>query len=201
MGHTNSTTNYNLPQFITTDKPAWLTDINGAFSDIDSAINTAQSDATTAGNNATQALSDASAASTAAATADSKGAGAVASIADAFDSTTVYSVGDYVMYNSLMYVCSVAVVTPGPWTGSANWTRVTVESVIDNLTASDIHYGVSSNVNTELGNINTALSEKSNLLTTGTYSNTFTVAASADVAVDITITKAGYTPIGTILIC
>ena len=95
-----------------------------------------------------------------------------------------------------MYVCSVAVVTPGPWTGSANWTRVTVESVIDNLTASDIHYGVSSNVNTELGNINTALSEKSNLLTTGTYSNTFTVAASADVAVDITITKAGYTPIG-----
>ena len=66
MSHTNTTTNYNLPQFVPTAKPAWLTDINGAFSDIDTAVNTAQSDATTAGNNATQALSDASAAATAA---------------------------------------------------------------------------------------------------------------------------------------
>lgn len=38
MAHTNSTTNYNLPQFISTDKPAWLSDINGAFYDIDEAI-------------------------------------------------------------------------------------------------------------------------------------------------------------------
>ena len=35
MSHTNSTTNYALPQFLTTDKPAWLTDVNNAFSDID----------------------------------------------------------------------------------------------------------------------------------------------------------------------
>ena len=34
MAHTNSTTNYSLPQFLPTDKPAWLTDVNGAFSDI-----------------------------------------------------------------------------------------------------------------------------------------------------------------------
>lgn len=144
MGHTNSTTNYSLPQFLTTDKPAWLTDINGAFNDIDSAIHSAQTDATTAGNNATQALSDASSASTAASAADAKGAGAVASIENAFDATAVYSVGAKVMYNSLLYRCTVAVVTPGPWTGSANWERITVDSLIP-MTADDLPVGSGAN--------------------------------------------------------
>ena len=35
MSATNSTTNYNLPQFISTDKPTWLSDVNGALSTID----------------------------------------------------------------------------------------------------------------------------------------------------------------------
>ena len=130
MGHTNSTTYYGLPQFLTSDKPAWLTDINNAMADIDAGLHTAQADATTAGNNATQAISDASAASTAASAADAKGAGACASIEASFDSTAVYAVGAKVMYNSLLYRCTVAVTTPGPWTGSANWERITVNSLI-----------------------------------------------------------------------
>lgn len=140
MGHTNSTTYYSLPQFLTTDKPAWLTDINGAMSAIDTGLNTAQSDATTAGNNATQALSDASAAASAASAADAKGAGALASIEATFDATTVYAVGAKVIYNSLLYRCTVAVTTPGPWTGSANWERITVDSIIPS-TAGDIPLG------------------------------------------------------------
>lgn len=130
MGHTNSTTHYNLPQFLTSDKPAWLTDINNAFSDIDTAVYSAQSDANTAGTNASQALLDASAASTAASAADAKGAGACASIEATFDATAVYAIGAKVMYNSLLYRCTVAVTTPGPWTGSANWERITVNSLI-----------------------------------------------------------------------
>lgn len=35
MSHTNTTSNYDLPQFVGTDKPAWLTDVNGAMSAID----------------------------------------------------------------------------------------------------------------------------------------------------------------------
>ena len=35
MGHTNSTANLALPQFIGTDKPTWLSDVNGAFAAID----------------------------------------------------------------------------------------------------------------------------------------------------------------------
>lgn len=35
MGHTNSTTNLSLPQFVGTDKPTWLGDVNGAMQAID----------------------------------------------------------------------------------------------------------------------------------------------------------------------
>lgn len=38
MAHTNQTEHYGLPQFIGSDKPSWLTDINNAFEAIDSAI-------------------------------------------------------------------------------------------------------------------------------------------------------------------
>ena len=55
MSHTNSTTNYSLPQFVGSDKPAWLTDINGAFSAIDTAIKNAADAATSAAGSATTA--------------------------------------------------------------------------------------------------------------------------------------------------
>lgn len=35
MSHTNNTTNYNLPQFIGSDKASWLGDLNPAFETID----------------------------------------------------------------------------------------------------------------------------------------------------------------------
>ena len=40
MGHTNRTANYQLPQFIGTDKPSWLGDINDAFQKMETALNT-----------------------------------------------------------------------------------------------------------------------------------------------------------------
>ena len=130
MSHTNSTTNYGLPQFLTSDKPAWLTDVNNAFSDIDSAVYAAQSKADTAYTDAGNAQLDATTAINNAAAADAKGSGAIASIEVAFDPTAVYSVGARVMYNSLLYRCIVAITTPGPWTGSDNWERVTVDNMI-----------------------------------------------------------------------
>lgn len=48
MAHTNSTTHYEYPQFIGTDKPGWLTDVNTAYSDIDTDIYTAQTKADSA---------------------------------------------------------------------------------------------------------------------------------------------------------
>lgn len=55
MSHTNSTTNYSLPQFIGTDKPTWLNDVNGAFSTIDTQMKANADSATSAGTSATTA--------------------------------------------------------------------------------------------------------------------------------------------------
>ena len=48
MGATNHTTNYNLPQFIGSDKPTWLGDVNGAMSTIDTQMKENSDLATTA---------------------------------------------------------------------------------------------------------------------------------------------------------
>lgn len=53
MSHTNSTTNYSLPQFVGTDTPGWLTDVNGAMADIDAAIFARQQGVATNANNIT----------------------------------------------------------------------------------------------------------------------------------------------------
>lgn len=53
MSSTNKTTNYELSQFIGTDKPAWLTDYNADMSKIDAGVATAQGTATGADTKAT----------------------------------------------------------------------------------------------------------------------------------------------------
>lgn len=58
MSHTNSTANYNLPQFVGTDTPAWLTDVNGAMTAIDSQMKTNADSASTANASATTANSN-----------------------------------------------------------------------------------------------------------------------------------------------
>ena len=59
MGHTNTTPNYNLPQFVGSDKPTFLGDINGAFLAIDSAIAGVAADADSATSTANTAASTA----------------------------------------------------------------------------------------------------------------------------------------------
>jgi len=200
MAHTNSTTNYGLPQFLPTDKPAWLTDINGAFADIDTAIDTAKDTADAAQGDATQALTDASNAATAAATADAKGAGACASIADTFDPTTVYDVGAMIMYNSLFYKCIVAVTTPGPWTGSANWARLTVEDLVGGLAGNNIPY-VPGDTRTVWDFVESIKLDLTTLFKVENFTST-TLTVGANSALNVTATNmnithpAGYTPLG-----
>ena len=63
FGHTNETTNYDLPQFIGTDKPTWLGDFNTAMSTIDTAVGTNASAITSLGTRVTSAEGVASQAS------------------------------------------------------------------------------------------------------------------------------------------
>lgn len=55
MSATNHTTNYNLPQFVGTDKPTWLTDVNGAMNAIDTQMKLNADSATSASTSATTA--------------------------------------------------------------------------------------------------------------------------------------------------
>lgn len=90
MGHTNSTPNYSLPQFLGGDKPAWLTDVNQAYSAIDTAIKNAAdaasgaastaSGASTAASNAGTAAANAQAAATAAGNQAATNAGAITTL-------------------------------------------------------------------------------------------------------------------------
>lgn len=66
MAHTNQTANYELPQFIGSDKPAWLVDFNQAMSAIDTAMKSNQTAAGTAATAAAQAQTSADTANSAA---------------------------------------------------------------------------------------------------------------------------------------
>ena len=69
--HTNTTTNYGLPQFVGTDKPSWLGDVNGAMADIDTAIKAREVEAGTAQASADTANGKADALATRMTTAES----------------------------------------------------------------------------------------------------------------------------------
>lgn len=159
MSHSNTTTNFGLPQFITTDKPAWLTDVNVAYQSIDTAMKNNQTAAASAQSDATQALSDASAASSAASTAASTANGSIASLANIFSDSSTYVVGDRVIYNNLLYKCIANVDIPGAWTGSTNWSRTTIDACIDGLTGNDIEYSAGVTVNDKLDDMPTKTSD------------------------------------------
>lgn len=102
MGHTNSTANLSLPQFIGTDKPTWLGDVNGAFSAIDAyagtndaAVAAAASDASSAISQAAAAVSTANSANTTAGNASTAANNAigVANTANAIAGTVDSKVG------------------------------------------------------------------------------------------------------------
>ena len=52
MAHTNHTTNYELSQFLGSDKPSWLNDYNGDMAKIDTAVKNAADVASTAASTA-----------------------------------------------------------------------------------------------------------------------------------------------------
>lgn len=132
MGFTNHTPNYNLPQYVSTDVPSYLVDQNNAWSAVDSAIknvsdvaNRADGTANTAVETGAQALSIAEANTT-------KVNGALADFADAFSTTKTYEVGDFCIYNNVLYKCKQAVTVAGSFSG-ADWDATTVGEEMNRL--------------------------------------------------------------------
>lgn len=79
MSFTNKTPNYDLPQYVSSDKPTYLGDFNQAMSTIDTAMKNNNDLAESANNSATSALSQANQALTSAESAESNASKASAS--------------------------------------------------------------------------------------------------------------------------
>lgn len=132
MAHTNQTPNYELSQFLGTDKPAWLVDYNGDMEKIDLGMKAAKDVADAAKEEADQGAIDIAAVTLTADAADAKASGAISDLADAYDSTSTYNIGDYVIYNSILYRCIVPISVPESFDGN-HWNRTTIEEIIDGV--------------------------------------------------------------------
>lgn len=200
MAHTNATANYELSQFLGTDKPAWLVDYNGDMLKIDTALK-ANADAEAASAEDIQDLQDAigaegltgritaiendigdikteigviplptTAQSLTGAVAELKGVnddqaaaigqnatniaqvgGAVEgvsqlayTIANVYDSSATYAVGDYAIYQNTLYKCTTAI-NVGETFDPTKWTSVKVMSEVGqggggSVDADDVSY-------------------------------------------------------------
>lgn len=168
MSHTNSTTNYGLPEFLSSDKPAWMGDMNPAFSDIDAQMKL-NADA------AAQANTD---------------IGTVGlNFAAGYSNVSTYDVGDVVTYNKRMYVCDVAVTVPeafdnSKWSyykcsdiahtakeaeASASAVAGDVSDINDAIGNTDISAIGDGTLTGAISSVNANLSKKSATITTDSY--------------------------------
>jgi len=60
------------------------------------------------------------------------GGGSTEIIAEEYDATATYAVGDYCTHEKKLYVCNTTISTAEPWT-AAHWTEVTVGSELEQL--------------------------------------------------------------------
>lgn len=58
--------------------------------------------------------------------------GLLSNIAPTYSNTNTYSVGDYVIYNGVLYVCNTAISVAEAF-DSAKWTRTTITEIIGNI--------------------------------------------------------------------
>lgn len=134
MAHTNQTPNYALSQFLGTDKPAWLVDYNGDMEKIDLGLKAAKDVADAAKEEADQGALDIAAVTVTANSADAKATGAISNTADVYDATSTYNVGDFVIYNNILYRCITNIAVPESFDG-AHWERTSVEEIIVGVNA------------------------------------------------------------------
>ncbi len=132
MAHTNQTPNYELSQFLGTDKPAWLIDYNGDMEKIDLGLKAAKDVADAAKAEADQGALDISAVTLTANAADAKSTAAISNFAEAYDSTLTYTIGSYVTYENLLYRCITPITIPEAFDGT-HWLRITVDNELTTI--------------------------------------------------------------------
>lgn len=226
MAHTNETSNYELSQFVGTDKPAWLVDYNGDMLKIDAAIKENADDITqiagdvttlqnevgssgltgrittiendidnieteigsvtlpTTAQSLTGAIAELKSVNDTQNTNISNNATAIAqvtgsiegvsqlayTIANVYDSTSTYAIGDYAIVNNTLYKCITAI-TVGESFDASKWTSVKVMDEIPSgggggsVVASNVSYDNTSSGLTA-SNVQSAIDEVNNKIPT-----------------------------------
>lgn len=146
MAHTNQTPNYALSEFIESDKPAWLVDYNGDMEKIDLALKAISDVATAAKTKADNVETDLVITIATANDAQAKATEALSNIADTYDATATYALGELVLYQGVLYVCTTAIIVPEAFNGD-HWHRTTIEEIRNALES-------------KIGNLETVVAEK-----------------------------------------
>ena len=164
MSYANGTTHYNLPQTVGTDKRDW-SDTNQAFADIDAALYQASETASSSATEITSIEADLSTLSTnitsltgvvdgntSAISTINESLGLInnvlsqhttsisnkldsVAIAEPYDTTKQYSIGDIVVHAGQRYKCVTAVSVPEPF-DSDKWIGEDVQTIFNNLDTS-----------------------------------------------------------------
>ena len=167
MSSTNHTTNYNLPQFVGSDKPAWLGDINPAMSAIDTAIHNASttasqgvSDASTAQSRADSAYTKAENAETSASTAQTTANTAI--------SNTSTNAGKIATLEAMFNFTNFTHITELPAGSTGGWARGCDLTLAQNADGSLFKfYGIYIPTNNTSGNVTVSKPQVAGL--TGVY--------------------------------
>lgn len=117
--------------------------------------------------------------------AEGGGGGGTDVIAEDFDSTSTYAVGDYCIYNGSLYKCTTAVTTAGDW-DSSDWTETLV---MDEVEQGGGGGGAGHTIKDDSGN---ALTQRSNLQFKGVYSHDDSTNSASVVEVAREMTWAEY---------
>jgi hypothetical protein len=104
-------------------------------------------------------------------------------IAPLYDDTATYDVGDYAIYNNIVYECTTAVSTAEPF-DSTKWTATSIEQIIDGVK----------------GDVSQLNSSKANsILVRDVACNSFgTISANSVFEITANVAYSGYTPLGVV---
>lgn len=135
MSSTNKTTNYELSQFIGSDKPAWLTDYNSDMGKIDAGVAAAQSTATGA---------------------DGKATANATAIGDLTSLTTTAKTNLVAAVNEINTAASTATNTASNAAGTATQAKNTADGLAEYLTMSNLTEVTTNQVIAAAGTVNRA---------------------------------------------
>jgi len=112
---------------------------------------------------------------------------------DEYDETQTYAVGDYVIYNNVVYECTTAVSAAEPF-DSTKWTATSIEQIIDGVKGdvSQLNSSYIKQFATRISDLNTPLSQGTSVIVFNVYASTASNTPTGNSGFVITLGAGGY---------